>query len=106
MLRYYKPEMPSLYSDDGRHNLVFFDNGCCRFDNWKANKHGYLTIDQCLEKCNSDLSCVAADVARPNVTLYDCFTFEGTLQNLRTECGKKRDEVCYARLEPTSKRVT
>ena len=87
--------------------MIFFDYGCCRFDNWKANEHGhgYLTIEKCLEKCNSDFSCVAADIARPNGSKYDCFTFEGTLQNLRSECGKKRDEICYARLEPSSKRL-
>lgn len=88
--------MPLSNLDD---DLVFFDNGCCRFDNWKAHAQGYLTIDQCLEKCHSDLSCVAADVARPKGNTYDCYTFKGTLKNLRTECGRKTDAMCYARQE-------
>ena len=88
--------------------MVFFDYGCCRFDQSKYNAHGYLTIDQCFEKCNSDTSCVAADLARPQGNKYDCFTwegFDGFQQSLRTECGKKRDEKCYARLKPTSKHL-
>ena len=95
----------SFYLDDKRQDLVFFDNGCCRFDDWKSKAHGDLTIDQCLEKCDSDLSCVAADVKDPTGFNYKCFTFEGSLQNLRTECGKTKDARCYARLKPKSKRM-
>ena len=98
-------DMPLQYSNDYRQDLVFFGDGCCRFDDWKANGHGYLTIDQCLEICNNDLSCVAADVARKRWDgKYDCYTFEGGLDNLHTACGKKIDEHCYARKRPSSRR--
>ena len=96
--------MPLQDSNDYRQDLVFFGDGCCRFDDWKANGHGYLTIDQCLEVCNNDLSCVAADVARKRWDgKYDCYTFEGSLDNLHAACGNKKDEHCYARKKPTSK---
>ena len=96
-------DIPLQDSNNYRQDLVFFGDGCCRFDDWKANGHGYLSIDQCLEICNNDLSCVAADVKEPTGFDYQCFTFEGSLENLHTECGKEKDARCYARLKQTSK---
>ena len=96
-------DMPQELGMDEEWNLAFFGDGCCRFDNWRATGHGYLTIDKCLEICNNDLSCVAADMARPRDGKSDCYTFTGTLENLHTSCGKKMDEQCYARQKPTSK---
>ena len=84
--------------------LVFFADGCCRFDNWKSNRHGYLTIDQCFERCNKDVSCVALDVARPKGDKYSCHTFVGSLENLHTACRDKKDAArCYVRQKEKSK---
>ena len=106
--------MHLLSSDNERWKLVFVDYGCCRFDNSivgnNGNDHGYLTIDQCLEKCNKDMSCVAADVVTPLGDKYKCVTFnfeksQGSqeIKNLRTECGKPKNSLCYARLQPKCK---
>ena len=74
--------------------MIFFNFGCCRFDGWDAKHHGYQTISQCQKICDKDSDCIACDVARHKGNKWDCYTFNGTGANFRTECSTV-DNMCY-----------
>ena len=74
--------------------MMFFGNGCCRYDGKRHKHHGYQTISQCKKICAEDAYCIACDVARQNGNKWDCYTFYGTGANFRTECSTG-DDMCY-----------
>ena len=74
--------------------MIFFGNGCCRYDGKQDKHHGYQTISQCKQICAEDADCIACDVARQKGNNWDCFTFYGTGANFHTECTHT-DGMCY-----------
>ena len=87
--------------------LELFGDGCCRFDDFSfddAKYRGRVSESQCFALCNSDKSCMAADMTLDGNGNYECWTFEGTLKNLRTLCDVpcSGDEKCYAKLGQSS----
>ena len=74
--------------------MNFFQNGCCRFDGFKAKNQGYKTIDECQNICVQDSDCISCDVARQIGDKWECYTFYGTGDNFRTECSTG-DDMCY-----------
>ena len=78
--------------------MVYFGDGCCRFDGWSLKAHGKHTIQECLNLCNEDSNCIAADVARPAGDIYECFTFFGSNKNFHTECKELPANKCYRKI--------
>jgi len=75
---------------------LYEQNGCCRFTGWKAVSWGKLTPAECQHRCEMDGACIAADVARPQGGVYDCYTFLGSGINFHTECDTNSPfEQCY-----------
>jgi len=91
----------SASADPADYGMSFFGNGCCRFDDYSSQSHGYKTIDACMDKCNQDYTCIAADVANPNdENEYDCYTFAGEGKNFKTKCDKNKN-TCYKKASCT-----
>ena len=77
--------------------MVFYGRGCCRFDGWTGGLYqGKQTEAACVALCVNDSSCIAADIARPDSSKYDCHLFQGSGQNFRTACNTTNDfEKCF-----------
>ena len=83
--------------------MVMFGLGCCRYDGFSganSQNHGYKTKEECKWICLQDDTCMACDVARPNLqgppTTFHCYTFHGDDINFHVSCGTTNpEEVCY-----------
>ena len=98
-------------------DLVFLDNGCCRFNHLMLTSSTYNHIEHmgaqteeaCLAYCNENPRCIAADIRYPdpempyleenvtyNVTFY-CTHFFGDGSNFNSFFTKFREETCARR---------